>query len=178
VTDKITKEMSSGIFFILDDPRPSHIDIHDIAHCLAKIDRFGGAGSFNYSVGLHSIIMSRIVPEEYALYGLLHDSAEAYVGDNITPMKSLIPELRAIETRILRAILEKWGLEWPMPPIMSKYDNALCLYEAKILGFKPEKWLLSDNGIEINTNMVQELGWRTVEHEFLVRFRDLIEIYP
>lgn len=86
---------ASGRAFWSLDPRPEDVRIEDIAAQLARICRFGGAlkpGVSFYSVAQHSVLVSYNVPEEYALEGLLHDAAEAYVGDVIKPIKSaLVP---------------------------------------------------------------------------------------
>lgn len=46
-----------------------------------------------------------------ALVGLLHDSAEAYVGDLITPLKIILPEFKKIEDELTSKIFEVFELD-------------------------------------------------------------------
>jgi 5'-deoxynucleotidase YfbR-like HD superfamily hydrolase len=98
------------------DPRPGDFSIGDIAHHLSMICRYGGAPRYFYSVAEHSVLVSQHVPPELALHGLLHDAAEAVVGDTIKPIKTL-PEwqaVREVEERNFRAICAAFELEWTL----------------------------------------------------------------
>jgi 5'-deoxynucleotidase YfbR-like HD superfamily hydrolase len=57
------------------------------------------------------------------LLGLLHDSAEAYVGDMIKPIKVNEPTFVELENDILRAVCEKWELDYEDLKIVKHYDN-------------------------------------------------------
>ena len=77
----------------LFSPEKSHIRIQDIAATLARIPRWGGRTSAAHSawtVADHSLLVSKIVPRGFALFGLLHDAAEAYLGDVISPLKDVL----------------------------------------------------------------------------------------
>lgn len=92
----------------LIDPNPGDVDIADIAHALSHINRFGGHTAQPYSVGEHSIAVARQAFRRtesihYGLAGLLHDAAEAYLGD----MNGLLKKTdRMIGYRWLE---EKWS---------------------------------------------------------------------
>lgn len=77
----------SGKAFDLWDPQPDQIDITDIAHALSLQCRFNGHCRQFYSVAQHSVLVARLLPEPLRLYGLLHDAAEAYIGDIVRPLK-------------------------------------------------------------------------------------------
>lgn len=108
------------------------IDIVDIAHALSMLSRYTGHCPFFYSVAEHSILVSRQVPERYALWGLLHDAAEAYIGDAARPVK-IRPEwgfFRDLEKRIMLAVAHKFKLELTEPGCVKSADNLLLATEA------------------------------------------------
>lgn len=76
----------AGKYYPLD-PRPEEIQMDDIAHCLANLCRFTGDTREFYSVAQHCWLMSFAVPAQFALLALMHDSAEAYIGDISRPLK-------------------------------------------------------------------------------------------
>lgn len=83
--------MTGRPFYPLD-PRPADFDIDDIAHALSMICRFGGHTRVHYSVAEHSIRVSEALwaagdDVEVQMHGLLHDAAEAYLGDVVWPLK-------------------------------------------------------------------------------------------
>ena len=123
------------------DPRPTDIDIRDIAHALAMQCRYNGHCRVFYSVAEHSVLVSQVVPPEDALHGLLHDAAEAYVGDIIRPLKRHITGYDEIEDRIWRAIAARFGLSPEMPESVKAADNAVLLAEQQqIMGPAPLPW--------------------------------------
>ena len=101
----------SGHRFYLEDPRPDDVFIEDIAHSLSRQCRFNGHTSVHYSVAQHSVLVSELVEEpELQLAALLHDAAEAYTGDIITPVKDALGTARDLERKIEVAIFERFGV--------------------------------------------------------------------
>lgn len=104
---------SSGLPFWPEWPMPAEVRIEDIAAHLSRLCRFNGALRDDveiYSVAQHSCLVSDNVPREYKLEGLLHDAAEAYLGDCIKPLKLAMPEREAWEHRVELVIRQKYGL--------------------------------------------------------------------
>lgn len=123
-------------FFPLD-PQIDDIDIRDIAHALSNICRFGGHTREFYSVAQHCVLVSEIVHSSIALEGLLHDAAEAYVGDMVRPLKVSMPNYKAIERHIEGLIAEKWMLAYPWAESIKRADNiALATEKRDVLAVK------------------------------------------
>lgn len=97
----------------LSSPETCTFDILDIAHNLARVCRFGGAVDEYYSVASHSVYVARELERAghgacTVRSGLLHDAAEAYLGDMTSGLKRLMPEYRALEHRFNRAIEDRF----------------------------------------------------------------------
>lgn len=156
------------------DPRPGDFHVYDIAHALATTNRFGGHARRPYSIAQHSLFVSRIVPPELALVGLLHDAAEAFCGDMTSPLKRSMPEFREAEKRIARAIGEQLGLGIQLvslPAEVKHADLAALATEARDLMRKPPMpWNL---GVEPRTDRLVPLSWSVTKAQFLCRFFEL-----
>ncbi len=128
----------TGVEFYPLDPRPEEIRIADIAHALSMQCRYTGHVRSFYSVAEHSFRVAEMCPPEYALWGLLHDAAEAYLVDLPRPIKrhSEIGRLyREAEDRIMIAVCERFGLTWqdPMPDPVERADKAMLWVESQAL---------------------------------------------
>ncbi len=129
----------SGQGFFPLAPRAEDVRIEDIAHGLAHSFRFAGQAVRGYTVAQHSIAVSRRVPEADALWGLLHDAAEAWLPDVPRPIKQLmslavpllagsdnyhaIVPFEVVECEILEAVAEYFGLPRPMPQSVKVADD-------------------------------------------------------
>uniref|UniRef100_A0A6M3KS52 Phosphohydrolase n=1 Tax=viral metagenome TaxID=1070528 RepID=A0A6M3KS52_9ZZZZ len=141
----------TGLKFYPLKPDPKKIQIEDIAHQLSLTCRFGGATWKMSSVAQHSVLVSMHLEREgygreNSLWGLLHDAAEAYIGDMKMGMKDMFPGFRELEDSILQVIIERYGLPWPMPKIVHEWDWIIGCNEAftfikggspKFYGVKP-----------------------------------------
>ncbi|MFV8867556.1 HD family hydrolase [Serratia fonticola] len=106
----------TGKHFNYANPTVDSICIEDIAQALSHECRFAGHLPEFYSVAQHCVLVSQIVPIEFALEALLHDAHEAYCKDIPSPLKQLIPDYRGIENSIDFVIRHKFGL----PPTHSQ----------------------------------------------------------
>lgn len=102
----------SGRKFMPLAPQPGDIELADVAHGLAMTCRYGGHTKRFYSVAEHCVLVSENVPIEYAREALLHDSAEAYIGDMIRPLKHQpeMLEFRKAEAAIEAAVFARFGI--------------------------------------------------------------------
>ena len=125
---------ASGLPFWPADPRPEDIRIEDIAAHLSRLCRFNGALRDDwdiYSVAQHSVLVSANVPPEYRLEGLLHDAAEAYLGDRVKPLKMLMPEYDEFEFKVDIAIRCKFGLPLTKSDVVREADYRAVLTERR-----------------------------------------------
>ncbi|MFH1477002.1 MAG: phosphohydrolase [Verrucomicrobiota bacterium] len=119
----------SGMAFDLLNPRPEMIRLADIIQSLSIENRFNGATLFPYSVAQHSLYVASLLPRKLKLHGLLHDAAEAYVGDMVTPLKKIMPEYKKAETRIAKVVAEVFGLAYPEPGEVKQADLSVLSAE-------------------------------------------------
>lgn len=110
--------LASGSYFDLLDPVGSAFTIDDIAHGLSMTCRFAGQCREFYSVAEHSWHASWLVPPALARAALMHDAAEAFIGDVTRPLKSLLPAYKTIERAIEQAIVDRFAIDgWDAPEI-------------------------------------------------------------
>lgn len=126
-------KLRSGFYFDFTDPEGSEILIGDIAFSLAHLNRYTGHRG-TYSVAQHSATVSQIVPAELCLEGLLHDAAEFVLNDLSSPLKSLLPDYRALEERIMAVIAKRFNLVYPFPPEIKHADKVLLATEVRDIG--------------------------------------------
>lgn len=147
------------------------VRLADIAHALAIINRFTGHTSFPYSVAQHSVLVSRIVDQRYALWGLLHDASEAYLGDVSTPLKMMLPSYRELEDHVQRTIVAKFGLKWPMPHDVKEADLKALLAEKRDIVPGGHEF-----GIHLDpaAGTVTAMEWGEAKQLFIDRFKELV----
>jgi hypothetical protein len=122
-------------------PAVEDIDPLDIAHALSLLCRYGGHSSRFYSVAEHSVLMSHAVAPENALWALLHDAAEAYLGDVIRPLKRALPAYALIEDNVMAFICARFGLDVECPAEVKEADNRILVNErAVLMGPPPLPW--------------------------------------
>ena len=138
------------------DPRPDEVDIADIAHALANLCRFNGHTSDFFSVAQHSVLVSEKASDCLKLPALLHDAAEAYIGDMSGPLKDFVSIMhakpnsapgkvcdpfRVAERYILDAIGSAFGISLvPTLNTVKEIDRRMCVTEAKALMRHPGPW--------------------------------------
>lgn len=124
---------------------PTAINRYDLARGLANVCRYSGQVTKFYSVAEHCILVARHAPLHLKPYALLHDAAEAYIGDVPRPVKLLCPEYKEVEGRVEEAILKRFGVlvsAWELP-VIKELDNRALLLEAMSLKLvtDPRAWL-------------------------------------
>jgi 5'-deoxynucleotidase YfbR-like HD superfamily hydrolase len=164
---------SSGTYFEYLEPDKSQFSIVDIAHGLSHLCRFLGHTREFYSVAQHSVLVSKIVPEEHALQGLLHDAPEAFIGDMVTPLKNILPGYRAIEKEIEKAVLERFGITGPLDPSVKAADLIMLATEKRdLLPETAGEWSILEGYPPLPWNIVP-ITSKEAKEAFLARFAEL-----
>lgn len=131
-----------GNRFYLTRPQIDDVAIEDIAHGLAYQCRFNGQTNAFYSVAQHSLMVMDLVPPDHRFAALLHDAAEAYLGDMVKPLKNLFPEFSVIEARVMAIIGEKFGLDLTHLALSIKQADLVALATEKrdLMPHSTEPW--------------------------------------
>jgi hypothetical protein len=155
------------------DPQVDEIDPVDIAHALALLCRYGGHVSRFYSVAEHCVLMSHAVAPENALWALLHDATEAYMGDMIRPLKRVMPAYARAEAALMASICDRFGLIRARPDEVGSADNRILRDERDaLMGPAPLPWSSIE---DVPSLGVIVGGWppHVAEQRYLARLNDL-----
>ncbi|MFT4133125.1 hypothetical protein [Labrys sp. (in: a-proteobacteria)] len=164
--------LQSGTWFDFLDPESSDFRIEDIAAGLSNTCRYAGQCSTFYSVAEHSLLVSEVA-HDYAYAALMHDAAEAFIGDITRPLKQLLPDFKQIEARVEKAIFGRFGVQQPMPKEVKAADlRVLAAEQVQIMPRETSLWAFSD-GIEPAPITVKCLTPTEAKEAFLARYRDL-----
>lgn len=162
----------SGRLIDLLNFKPEDVDIYDIAAHLSKICRFGGASRRFYSVAEHSVLVSRFLPAPLKCAGLLHDAAEAYLGDVTTPLKHLMPDYLALGQSISAVITQALNIDRHHDPLIKAADTeALMLEAAALMPANADYWATHEDVHKLK--VVECLPPNIAELSFLKRYSEL-----
>lgn len=164
----------SGRPFDFDRPDETPASIEAIAHALSHICRFGGHTRRFYSVAEHSFHCSHIVPAAHAYAALMHDIAEAFLGDIPSPLKQMLPDYRALYSRIETALFADFEVPAPLPDEVKIADLRMLAAEKRdLMPADSRPWPVLEGiappaGFQI-TGMRPELA----KARFLARYHEL-----
>ena len=160
----------TGIRFDLEHPTCEMVDIEDIAHALAYQCRFTGHSLFHYSIAQHSVLVSQKCLPTQRLEGLLHDAAEAYIGDVNAPLKSLLPDYQCVERRIHQVVAWRFGLPDELSPEVKVVDARMCLTEKRTLFKDALDWEVPFEPYPDSDVYIAPWTMETAERAFLREF--------
>lgn len=168
-------QLRSGALFSVLEPDPSVITLLDVAVSLARQARYTGhttssscrtcwgTGVYSalrvwhacgcdvpghvggYSVAEHSVWVSRVVAPGHEREALLHDAAEAFLSDVVSPIKHLpgFERFRELEVGVERAVAERFKLQYPWSLEVKAADyEMLCAEVRQLMPWRqaPEAW--------------------------------------
>lgn len=165
-------------------PRHEDIDIVDISHALSHLCRFSGHVNRFYSVAEHSARVARAVAVErpdLAKAALLHDAAEAYIGDVISPLKNCLPEYKVIEEEWERVVAETLGVFYeemndPFVKLMDRRDLLSARRDLGHANWSKHAWSEDLERLEPLPAFIQGMGPEDARIEFMSLYWKLIEV--
>ena len=164
--------LQSGAWFDFVDPEASDFSIEDIAAGLSNTCRYSGQCSGFYSVAEHSLLVSEVA-HDHSYAALMHDAAEAFIGDITRPLKQLLPDFKRIEARVEKAIFDRFGVPNPMPKAVKAADlRVLAAEQEQIMPRETSLWAFTD-GIEPAPVTVRLLTPPEAREAFLARYAEL-----
>lgn len=131
--EKALKTLRSGKTVDLFGLEPNDVELADIGASLAKQCRYDGHCIGYYSVAEHSVLVSRMVPDHLSAYGLMHDAAEAYIGDMCGTLKHYMYEYIALENYIHGVIMDAFGMKHEIPDEVHEADKRALRIEMEAL---------------------------------------------
>lgn len=109
----------TGNAFYPGEATPEEIHVDDIAHALSLQCRYNGHIAEHYSVAQHCVLLHdhflRAGQPERAVGALLHDAAEAYIGDLIAPIKRCLPQFRELDDTLCAVVLDAFTVNGTRP---------------------------------------------------------------
>ena len=168
-------ETYTGIKFDFLDPEPEQVDIIDIAHSLGMQVRYTGHCKKFYSIAEHSLLVAELCPDEYKLYGLLHDASEAYLTDVASPIKPFLQNYKMMECKVMKAVVDKYGLPDFFPEEVHDADMlALRIEIEQLMHSKGVGWSIN----KVSTSplpklTIQNMSPVEAKEEFLKKFYEL-----
>jgi hypothetical protein len=121
--------LHSGVNIDLRSPDMSEVKISDVAHTLARICRWNGIPEDHFSVAEHCVMAAESAPKDKRLKVLMHDCEESILGDNITPLKNLVPELVVVGNYVRGLLLKHFNIKGYKESDIKPYDRAQTEWE-------------------------------------------------
>jgi hypothetical protein len=179
---------ATGTAFELGRPRTDDVQLADIAHQLALINRFNGATTRPYSVAEHSLLVAEIFERQLGmsnpvarLAALMHDAHKCYLGDITTPVKRHLGDgCQVLEASLERAVQERYGLRTAAAAYRQQIRDAdliaLATERRDLMPPSARHWAVLD-GIEpvewINLNDQAGFTWQDWRRTFTDLFNEL-----
>lgn len=180
MSDISKTQIYGGKVVDLLSPRVEDVSIEHIARSLSKQCRFNGNTRKFFSVAQHSVIASQYMPEDFRIYGLLHDAHEAFIGDISTPVKRLLAD--TLGRDVIKEVAEAWdevifealNLKPPSKEILAwikATDREAMVIEASNLMWDCKYWVYNPSR--------RFKAWSSEEayEEFMQAYNNYIEDY-
>lgn len=168
-------ELIYGTQFYFGAPEDHMIYVEEVAHALSMLCRFNGHTKRFYSVAEHACLMSDwVMAQPWAtpqcgLLALHHDDAEYIIGDMARPVKMKVPQFKALETILDKAIAHRFGTEYPFPRWLKDIDRRILVDERR----STMNTSVNDWGIDSLTPLGVKFWWVLGGFSWIVKRRYL-----
>lgn len=172
-----------------EDLDPRQIELADIAYALARTPRYNGHTGKGepLSVAQHSVMAAdmaqrRGYSQEVQISALLHDAAEAYIGDIPQPLKAYIKRrapgvVEGLEARILCTIGQALGVRIEMSQPVKVIDLTLLASEKEALMLPAPKswgpWMPEPDPIMVRALSRGPWAWWEAGYQFMAKAFEL-----
>lgn len=171
------------------DRGAAKVKVLDIAHALAKLNRFNGHTARLYSVAEHSLHCVTVMERELGIRhpaalmcALMHDAHEAYLGDMSRPVQAALGESAArvwgyLSDSVQRMVLARLCLqgEWAQwRAAVKQADDIVCATEMRDLFTDDCGWAMPAKPSEVVfLDPHDDEDWRGWADTFLEVYADL-----
>lgn len=173
---KVTRNnmrIASGGYINFARPELASIAATDIAIGLSNTCRFGGQLDEWYSVAEHSLLCLTVarylgcsLEEQRSV--LMHDAAEAFVGDMPSPLKLMLPGYSRIERDVDWTIKKRFRLLLSNPDVVKQIDLMLLRLEKEHFFGNQDQWHLLDSVRDVSDVVtIRNLGRAEAREQFL-----------
>jgi len=156
-------------------PDLTELTIDEVAHSLARINRFTGhtRGPVPYNVAQHSCIVAKNLPQELQLAGLMHDAHESALGDISSPVKWALERwgggraLKKLDDCLVAAFAARWNFTTGHPEVREADLRALITERRDVLGdVEAKPWGIMWEGKEVLPYVDEIIPWSVEESEY------------
>lgn len=124
-------------FYLMNPSKTKGVRLVDLLVPIAEMSRYNFHLPMHYSVAEHCYYCSYRCSQP--LYGLLHDLAEAIIGDLPSPIKVLCPDYKKVELRVEKWIYNVFGLDpHKIPGDLKTVDKRILTTEQLFFGRKAD----------------------------------------
>jgi hypothetical protein len=124
-------------FYLMNPSYTKGVRLVELLVPIAEMSRYNFHLPMHYSVAEHCFYCSQRC--SIPLYGLLHDLAEAIVGDLPSPLKVLCPDYKKVELRVEKWIYTVFGLDPDqIPDDLKRVDKKILTTEQLHFGRKAD----------------------------------------
>ena len=162
--------------WMVQDLQPDMIDRKAIVYGLGKECRFARQIEGFYTVAQHSVYVRSFGDADAweRFMFLMHDAAEAWLGDQAKPIKVTLPDYNRLEEEVMAIVARRFHLPngFHKDPRIKEVDNRMLVTEAMQLFDCTPPWLddYLKAGVRPYNITIEPLDWQEAMDQFKLYF--------